>query len=103
MGRTVLGSNPGRKKILFSSPKRPDRLQLNWRRSYLPEIKQPECKVGRSPPSSTDVKNGWSYTYTSLTYFYGMDRDNFTNNSYAEIAILASYTSRDSGSKQITG
>jgi hypothetical protein len=105
MGRTVRGSNPGRDKIFFSSPKRPDRLWgppsllLNWCRSYFSEVKQPERKVNHSTPSSAEVKNEWNYTFTSLTHLYGMDRDNFTDDSDLEIAILTSYISRDSGSK----
>jgi hypothetical protein len=105
MGRTVRGSNPGRNKTLFSSPKRPERLWgtlsllLKWCRSYFPEVKQPERKVDHSPPSSAEVKNEWSYTFTSLIYIYGIDRDNFSDDSGLEIAILTSYISRDSGSK----
>jgi len=44
-------------------------------------------------------KNEWNYTSTSLICLYGMDRDNFTDDSDLEIAILTGCTSRDNGSK----
>jgi len=38
-------------------------------------LKRPGRDANRSPPSSIDVKNGWSSTFASLTYIQGADRD----------------------------
>lgn len=32
----------------------------------------------RSPPSSTKVKNKWSYNYSQAPIFHGVDREKFT-------------------------
>jgi len=34
--------------------------------------------VERSPSSVAVVKNGWSYTFTTLIRVHGVDKDNFT-------------------------
>jgi len=67
----VRGSNPGRKKIFFSSPKRSrpplgSLMKVNrWRR-----------EVSHSPPSNAEVKNDWSSTATPTICLHGMDSDN---------------------------
>jgi hypothetical protein len=35
-------------------------------------------EAGHSFPSSSEVKNGWSYTSSPHIYFHGVSRDNFT-------------------------
>jgi hypothetical protein len=42
-----------------------------------PEIKRPGRKVDHSPPSSTEGKNGWSYTSTSTEYIQGAGSECF--------------------------
>ena len=46
-------------------------------RSFL-EVKRPGREVGRSPPSSAEVKNKWSYTYSSLVCPHGVCKDDIT-------------------------
>ena len=41
-------------------------------------VKQPGHAVDHSPPSSTEVKNKWSYTSTPPIYPHCVDRGNFT-------------------------
>jgi hypothetical protein len=45
-------------------------------------VKRPVCEADYSPPSSVDVKNGWSYTSTPQYVFMAWclikHRDNFT-------------------------
>ena len=65
------GSNPGRDKNLFSSPRRLDRVSgpLNltlcgyW--GSFPESERPDCEMNHSLPSSADVKNHWKRTSVS--------------------------------------
>jgi len=68
---TDRGSICGRSNRLFSSPKRPERL---WRpprlhsagiEGFFLEVKWPGREADYSPPSSTEVKNDWNYTFTS--------------------------------------
>jgi len=80
---TVRVSNPVRIKRLFSSLKCPDCLWgppashslgtgvLSW------EQRGWGVKVNHSPPSSTEVKNEWSYTSTPPICLHGMDREKF--------------------------
>jgi hypothetical protein len=63
------GSSPGRGWEFFSSPPRPDRLRgppsllFNGYQGLFPwEVKRPWCESDHSPPSSTEIKNEWSYT-----------------------------------------
>jgi len=76
--------NPSRVKVLFSSPPLPDRLWaplnfiFNEHQGSLLEVKHPGCDVDHSPPSSAEMKNELSYTFTLLICLYGVDRDNFT-------------------------
>jgi len=80
-GRKVSGSNSGRGKIFFSSPKRPEGLWgpsillFNHNRSSFLEVKRPGREDKHSPLTSTQVKSEWSYTSTRL---HGVGRENFT-------------------------
>ena len=66
------------------SPKLPDRhcgpsiplFNRFW--NSVPGVMRPEREVNRSHPSSTDVKNEWTYTSTPTIHLYGFDRDNLT-------------------------
>ena len=57
---------------LFSSPVCTERLQgptillLNVNRNSIPVVNWSDLDVDRSPPSSSEVKNEWSYTFTPL-------------------------------------
>jgi len=42
-----------------------------------PGVKRPARDVDNSHPSSTEVKNEWSYASTSLIRLHGLGRDNF--------------------------
>jgi hypothetical protein len=44
---------------------------------YRVGIKQPGRDVDHSPPSSSEVKNEWSYTSAPPMCFQGVDRGNF--------------------------
>jgi hypothetical protein len=57
--------------VTASSPAaRPNRLQCSWVQGALsPGVKRPGCQADHSPPSSAEVKNAWSYTYTSQYIF----------------------------------
>jgi hypothetical protein len=80
-GRTVQGSNPGRGKIFFSSPKRPDRLWcppsilLNGYRGSFPGVRRSEGDADRWPPSAAEVKNESS---PLPIYLHDVGMDNFT-------------------------
>jgi hypothetical protein len=80
-GRTIRGLNPGRGKIFFSPPERPDRLWgqtsvlFSGYRCAFPGIKRREPNDDHSPPSRTEVKNEWSYKSTAHTRLHGVDRD----------------------------
>jgi len=39
-----------------------------------PEVKQPECEVDNSPPTSAEVKDECSYTSTTIKCLHGVDR-----------------------------
>jgi hypothetical protein len=76
--------NPSRIKVLFSCPKLPDQLWvpldfifIEHQGSFL-EVKHPGCDFGHSPPSSAEMKNEFSYMFTLLMCFYGVDRENIT-------------------------
>jgi hypothetical protein len=70
-------------KRYFFSPKHPDWLWgppsflLNGYCGSFPGVQQLEHDVDYSPPSSTKVKNKWSYTSTPPICLDGKDRDNF--------------------------
>ena len=78
----ISGSNPGIGARDFS-PICPDQLWgppgllFNGHWGLFPGVKQPGCAVNHSPPSSAEVKNGWSYTSTPTVCFHGMDKENF--------------------------
>ena len=75
------GSNPGRDKRFFSSPKRPN--QLLGPISFLVDgylcsfqrVKLAEREAAHSPASSAEVKNDWSYTSTPPLRRHGLDKD----------------------------
>jgi len=65
----IQGSNSVRGKKYFCLPKHPDQLGqpsslFSMYISSSPEVKQPEHKVQQSPPSSSEVKNEYSYACT---------------------------------------
>jgi len=82
IGWTVRGLNPGRGKNFFSSPNRPERLQVSlglhfsgyWG-SFL-GVKWPGHKFNHSHGSSAEIKNEWSYTTTFPIRFHGVDKQN---------------------------
>jgi len=47
----------------------------NWR--YILEIKLPERNVDHSPSYSAEVKNEWSYNFTSPLHLRDVDRHKF--------------------------
>jgi hypothetical protein len=81
---TVRGSNCGRSKRFYPSPKRPDRLWspssliFNGYRGSYPGVKRPGREVKSSPLFSAKVKSEWRYTYTATICLYSVDRENFT-------------------------
>jgi hypothetical protein len=67
------GSIPSRGTHIFFSPPRPHQLRdppspLSSGHT-LPEVKRPERKSDRSPPSTVEDKNAWSYTSTLADIF----------------------------------
>ena len=77
------GSNPGRGRV-FPFQRRPDRiwgphrLLFNGYRYSFPHVSRPGREVDRSPLSGDEVKNEWSYTFSPLICFNGVDRGKFT-------------------------
>jgi len=65
-GMAVWGSNPGAVSQETSSRPalRPAQTLLNWYWLSFPEVKRPGREVNPSQPSSDEVKNVWSYTFT---------------------------------------
>jgi len=76
----IWGFNPGRAKRSFSSPKMPrpalgpTQPPIQWVRGSLLELKWLRNEVAHLPPSSTEVKNAWSCTFTPHVCFHGVDR-----------------------------
>jgi hypothetical protein len=70
MGWMFMGSNPGRGKRFFSSPKRPDQLWVpssllfNEYRDSFSGLRRLEREVDHSPLFSVEVKYKWSYIST---------------------------------------
>jgi hypothetical protein len=57
----------------------PPNLLILWVPGSFPGVKWPGSVVEYSLPYSAEVKNGWSYQYTSTpVYIHCADRDNFT-------------------------
>jgi hypothetical protein len=82
-------SIPGGGCKFFFSPPRPDRLwsptqpPIEWVIGALSlRVKQPGREADRSPPSSAEVKNAWSYTstpqYTFMAWCLVKHKDDFT-------------------------
>jgi hypothetical protein len=55
----------------------PQNLLVNWYRDFVQVVKRPGCEVNHSPPSSAEVKNGWSYTSTIHECIHCLDQANF--------------------------
>jgi hypothetical protein len=57
----------------------------------IPGVKRPEREADHSPPSSTEVKNAWSYTstplYVFMTWRLVKHRDSFTFYIYLYIRV----------------
>ena len=90
-------SIPGNGKIFFFSPVCPDRLWASCSLDTggggrLPGIKQPGCEGYRSPLTSAEFKNEWSYTTTPHACPHGVYRDKvfiiFTQKFTEWIALL---------------
>jgi len=68
---------------IFCSPKLPDRLWgplcllFNGYRPSFPGPRRPGLDVVYSSPSRTEVKNKWSYTYSTPIRLHAVDRGNF--------------------------
>jgi hypothetical protein len=62
------GSIPDSGMGIFSSPLCPDQLWGSPNRFFL-WVKRPGREADQSPPSSTEVKNEWSYNSTSPYVF----------------------------------
>jgi hypothetical protein len=71
----------GKGRDFISSPRSPKRLWgpssllSNGNQEFVSGVKRPKCKADYSPPSSTEIKNTWSYTST----FQYVNRDSSVN------------------------
>jgi hypothetical protein len=71
--------------FLFTAASRPalgppSPLSNGYRGALTPEVKRPGLEADCSPPSSTEVKNAWSYTstpYVFVEWRLFKHRDNF--------------------------
>jgi hypothetical protein len=88
-GKSLLGRQSVDGKIILQCASRtalgPTQPPIQWVQGPLSlGVKQPGREADHSPPSSTEVKNAWSYTSTSQYVFMAWclvkhrDRDNFT-------------------------
>lgn len=76
-------SNPGTRKILFSSktsrqalePIQPPMQLVSW---FVPEVKQPSRESNHSPPYIVKVKNVWSYTSAPPVCPHRVGKENFS-------------------------
>jgi hypothetical protein len=57
--------------FLFATASKPALRPTHPPIHYVPEAISPEIKAHHSPPSSTEVKNAWSYTSTPPHVFVG--------------------------------
>jgi hypothetical protein len=55
----------------------PSQPPIQWVLGFFPGVERPGREVNHSPPSSDDVKNEWSFTYTDLICFRSVDKENF--------------------------
>jgi hypothetical protein len=85
---------PIRGNIFIPTQKLPDRLWgpptllLNGHLRSFPGIKQPEREVDHSPPTSTKVKNEWSYTSITPIALHGVDSDNYILLTYFHLFVI---------------
>jgi hypothetical protein len=63
---------------LAAFPKRPDSLLYNGHRRWFAGVKLPKHQADHSPPSSAEVNNSWSQTYTPPIRLHIADREDFT-------------------------
>ena len=82
MGWTVRGSTPGRDKRLCFSPETSKMvlapIQPLIRQVpvlHSPEVKQTGRKADHSTPSTSEVKNEWTYTSIPPTCLHGVDKE----------------------------
>jgi len=73
MGWTAWGSNFGRNKRFFPSPKHPTptlrytpSLIINGFQDSFPGVMRPRRDIDHSLPSTTEVRNEWRHTSTSF-------------------------------------
>jgi hypothetical protein len=75
-------SNLDKGKRFISFPKLPDRLWgprsplYNGYWCLYPWVRQPRLEVNHYPPSTSEVKNEWIYTFSLPIFLPGMYRDN---------------------------
>ena len=89
MGRMVWGSDFGRNKRFFSSPKHPTptlgstpSLIINGFQDSSQGITRPRHDVDHSPPPTAEIRNKWRHTSTSFICLPRMHTDNFTFVAY---------------------
>jgi len=56
-----------------------------------PRVRRLGRDVGPSPPTSAEVKNGWSYISAPPVQLNGVDRNIFTFSSYDKIQQQSEY------------
>jgi hypothetical protein len=89
-GRPGFDSRKRQEFFLFATVSRP--AHTRWvPRVQSSEVMRPGCEADHSPPSSTEVKNEWSYTstphYAFLTWYLLKHRVNF---SFTLVTLMAS-------------
>jgi len=85
MGWIIQSWNPVKGKRLkllaktFTPSLRSTQPSTQWvtKGSFL-EVRQTDCEVDHSPPSSVAVKDVWHYNFTPPICLYGVYRDNIT-------------------------
>jgi len=71
----------------FQAPVIPPSHRLNWYQGSLSGEKKLGPEVDHSPPSSTKVKNKWSYTSTPPICLRGKYRDNFKLHPFTYVCM----------------
>ena len=83
MGWMVWGLNPGKGKkfSLLQNAQTGSGAQPSYYTEgtefFFTKVKQPRCEVDHSPPSSAEVKNGWSCTSTPPICLHGVEKEGF--------------------------